>query len=224
MGKWSCRAGLTGRNQIFTLVFDLDGTLIDSAPSILDAFAAALHEAGIAAHVPLDSNLIGPPLAETLTRISGSKDAALVRVLAENFKRHYDTAGVISTGAYPGVDEMLDRFAAAGAAMHICTNKRLSVSRAILEHLGWKDRFVSVYALDMVEPRLDGKADLLAKQLDEQKLAPAHVRYIGDKREDGAAADANNLAFYYASWGYGDLVRGKLDTGWKWLSQPSDFL
>lgn len=205
-------------------VFDFDGTLIDSAPAILEAFSAALSEAGLVPCAPLDSSLIGPPLAETLVRISGSNDSALIQLLSDNFKRHYDSAGVAATHAYPGVEAMLERFAAKGGAMHISTNKRLSVTHAIIENLGWKDRFASVYALDMVEPRLPGKPQLLAKQIGEQGLDPARTCYVGDKREDGHAADVNELAFYYASWGYGGLERGQLDSGWNWLSHPADFI
>jgi phosphoglycolate phosphatase len=205
-----------------TLVFDFDGTLIDSAPGILDAFAAALQETGIVAQVPLDSNLIGPPLQETLMRLSGSDDVAVIGTLTERFKQHYDNSGVAATHAYPGITAMLDHFAQSGAVMHIATNKRLGVTHSILEHLGWQGRFDSVYALDMVEPRLQGKTQLLAKQISEQQLDPAATIYIGDKREDGEAAGANALEFFYASWGYGELQREELDSNWNWLGQPAD--
>lgn len=210
--------------KIRTIVFDFDGTLIDSAPGILDAFSAAMDDAGIVPCVSLDTSLIGPPLAETLMRISGSNDATLIRSLSEKFKHHYDRAGVATTRAYPGVDSMLDDFLAAGALLHVCTNKRLSVTHAILENLGWKKRFVSVYALDMVEPRLPGKIQLLSKQIAEQQLDPASTIYVGDKREDGHAAEANDLDFYYASWGYGDLQLKHMSTRWNWLNQPDDLV
>ncbi|MBU1978068.1 MAG: HAD family hydrolase [Gammaproteobacteria bacterium] len=205
-----------------TLVFDFDGTLIDSAPGILNAFADALRETGISSRVALDSRLIGPPLKETLMRLSSSDDPALIQSLSEHFKLHYDSTGVATTDAYPGIEEMLDAFAATGTVMHISTNKRLSVTHAILARLGWQDRFTSVYALDMVEPRLPSKAHLLSKQISEQRLDPSITVYIGDKFEDGEAAKANGLAFHYASWGYGDLQRAQLDDDWNWLSHPAD--
>lgn len=205
-----------------TLIFDFDGTLIDSAPGILNAFADALRETGTPPKVALDSSLIGPPLKETLMRLSGSDDPALIQSLSEHFKHHYDSTGVAATDAYPGIEEMLEAFAATGTVMHISTNKRLSVTHAILARLGWQDRFTSVYALDMVEPRLPSKAQLLSKQLSEQRLDPARTVYIGDKLEDGEAAKANGLAFHYASWGYGDLQRAQLDDCWNWLSHPAD--
>jgi phosphoglycolate phosphatase len=153
-------------------------------------------------------------------RLSGSDDPALIRTLTERFKAHYDTSGVAATHAYPGIDAMLQHFAQAGAVMHIATNKRLGVTRSILENLGWQDHFATVYALDMVEPRLPGKTQLLAKQISEQGLDTGTTLYIGDKREDGEAAEANALTFFYASWGYGELDREQLDKDWHWLNQP----
>lgn len=205
-----------------TWVFDFDGTLIDSAPGILEAYAYALRAVGIEPRVALDTRLIGPPLTETLMCLSGSDDAALMQMLTRHFKTHYDQAGVAATLAYPGIAEMLDRLSDAGVVMHISTNKRYSVTRAILDNLGWKDRFASVYALDMVEPRLPGKTQLLAKQISEQGLAVDATVYVGDKREDGDAAGANGLIFYYAAWGYGDLGPEQLAPGWNWLGHPHE--
>lgn len=205
-----------------TWMFDFDGTLIDSAPSILEAYAYALHTTGIEPRVALNASLIGPPLTETLVRLSGSDDAALIQTLALHFKTHYDQAGVAATLAYPGVAEMLDNLSAAGIVMHVSTNKRYSITLAILENLGWKGRFASVYALDMVEPRLPAKAQLLAKQISELGLVPDATVYVGDKREDGEAADANGLMFYYAAWGYGDLKREQLAPCWNWLNHPHE--
>lgn len=204
------------------VIFDLDGTLIDSAPAILDAYSAVLEEAGIESFVPLDGGLIGPPLAEALAKISGSSDAALLRTLAKGFKRHYDTAGVAATRVYPGIEAMLERFGTAGVEMHISTNKRWTVTHAILEHLGWSDCFVSIYALDMVEPRLPGKQQLLAKQIAEQRIDPASTVYVGDRSEDGDAAEGNGLAFCYAAWGYGGLVRDEVNPEWRWLGHAAE--
>ena len=75
------------------IVFDLDGTLIDSAPAILASFRAAFVHTGIAPAVAIDESVIGPPLTETLQLLSGSDDPALIGRLAEAFKASYDGAG-----------------------------------------------------------------------------------------------------------------------------------
>lgn len=206
------------------IIFDFDGTLIDSAPGILAAFAATLREADISPCITLDASLIGPPLAEALMRISGSSDASHIQALIEIFKRHYDDAGIQATAAYPGIEDRLDHIAVSGATLHISTNKRLSVTLAILECLGWQNRFASVYALDMVVPRMANKSRLLSKQLSELRLKPEHTCYVGDRTEDGEAAEHNGLSFYFASWGYGDLDPTCLRRGWHWLNEPGDLI
>ena len=206
------------------IVFDFDGTLVDSAPAIIAAFDSAMKEAGLTPAVPLDASLIGPPLSETLMRLSGSADASLIDTLTENFKRHYDSIGLKATPHYPDMGKLLEQLAAAGTPMHICTNKRLSATQTILSHLGWSGYFSSIYALDMEQPRISGKTQLLSKQIREQGLAPSETFYVGDKREDGLAADANRLAFHYASWGYGDETATTLPPTWRWLTQPADIL
>jgi phosphoglycolate phosphatase len=205
-------------------IFDFDGTLVDSAPAILQAFEAALNESGLTAQVPLDNRLIGPPLAETLARISGSNDPALIVALSERFKSRYDRDGVNNTPAYRGVDALLTQLSGDGACLHIATNKRLSATLAIIERLGWHHHFSSIYALDMIEPRIQGKAQLLQRQIAERGLTAGETAYVGDKLEDGQAAASNSLRFHYAAWGYGNLKPSTLPSKWHWLRQPLDLL
>jgi phosphoglycolate phosphatase len=213
---------MPAQEMLRAVIFDLDGTLIDSAPAILDSFAAVLAEHGLEPVVPLSHDLIGPPLAETLARLSGRGEPELIESLAAGFKRHYDTAGVLATRPFTGVEAMLDAWSATGADLHICTNKRYSVTRAILDHLGWADRFVSVYAIDLFDPRPAGKPQVLAKQLNDQKIDAAAAVYVGDRDEDGHAAAANGLPFYYAAWGYGGAGQGM--PGCRRFDRPQDLV
>jgi len=75
------------------ILFDLDGTLIDSAPTILSCFARVLEKRGMHPKCELTHSLIGPPLIETLRRISGIDDPEILQGLADNFKRYYDEVG-----------------------------------------------------------------------------------------------------------------------------------
>ena len=72
------------------ILFDLDGTLIDSSPGILASFARVLEANGLAPAVPLEASLIGPPLAVTLRQVSGVRDEALLARLVDAFKADYD--------------------------------------------------------------------------------------------------------------------------------------
>ncbi len=195
------------------LIFDLDGTLIDSAPSILACFAKVLEQAGVAPRVPLEERLIGPPLAQTLQTLSGIRDDAAIAAMIESFKAHYDTKGYRETVAYAGIAEALAELKAAGFGLVLATNKRIQPTRLILEHLGWAGLFDSVWALDSFEPKLGDKTAMLRAVLQRLAIEPAHTAYIGDKAEDGWATQANTMPFVAARWGYGAFQ----DTPGHWL-------
>ncbi|WP_157662694.1 HAD family hydrolase [Sulfuriferula sp. AH1] len=203
------------------LIFDLDGTLIDSAPSILASFAMVLKEAGMTAKVPLANKLIGPPLQETLSILTGVDDLHIINTYVESFKRHYDASGYKETKVYSGVPELLATLHASGFMLHLATNKRLAPTRLILDYLGWNSYFQSVYTLDLFNPRLPDKGSLLECLLTEQTLRPSEVLYIGDKMEDALSAEQNDMAFLGVAWGYGDF-----DSACKWrvLNSPASLL
>jgi phosphoglycolate phosphatase len=203
------------------LIFDLDGTLIDSAPSILSSLAMVVDEGGITARVPLHKNLIGPPLQETLSLLSGEDDPHVIQTYAEAFKRLYDGGGYKGAKVYSGIAEMLAVLNSSGFVLHLATNKRHLPTRLILDHLGWGHLFQSVYALDLYEPRLPDKCALLKCLLAERAIRSADAIYIGDKMEDGFAAERNGLSFLGVEWGYGDF-----DSGCKWtvLNSPASLL
>lgn len=200
-----------------TYIFDLDGTLIDSAPAILASFRQAFDASGITPVRPIESDIIGPPLTETLQLISGSTDESTISALTDAFKSAYDGGGLNATTAYDGVERMLRDLKGAGRQLHIATNKRLHPTEKILSMLGWRDLFDTVYALDMITPRLPTKAAMIARQLGDLHLDSARTAYIGDRAEDGESADANNLAFFAATWGYGALDADALRPGWMHL-------
>lgn len=206
------------------VIFDLDGTLIDSAPAILASFRAAFAAAGREPAVAIDESIIGPPLAETLAHLSGTSEPAVIADLAQRFAAVYDTTGLLETAAYPGVGEMLRDLSARGQRLHIATNKRIHPTRKILAHLGWDGFFDNVYALDLFTPRLPDKAAMIARLLADRAIAAGSAVYVGDREEDGLSADANGLPFLAATWGYGSLPARALRAGWTAVDEPSALL
>ena len=202
------------------ILFDLDGTLIDSAPAILASFREAFAQTGIAPVRAIDESVIGPPLPETLQLLSGSDDPAQIGQLAEAFKASYDSEGYKATAAYAGVDELLADLANAGLTLSIATNKRIHPTRLILEHLGWGGYFAHVYALDLFTPRLPNKAAMIARLLADQNIGREQAIYIGDRSEDGESADTNGLPFIAVTWGYGSLTVGEMRADWRAAAKP----
>lgn len=202
------------------ILFDLDGTLIDSAQAILASYRDAFAQCGVAPANAIDNDIVGPPLAETMRHLSGSDDPALIGRLIAAFKAGYDTVGYRQTLVYDGIQNMLEQLAAENRRLSIATNKRLHPTLLILEHLGWKDFFASVYALDLFEPRLPDKAAMIGRLLADQGIDPASAVYIGDRTEDGESAEANGLPFIAATWGYGSLTPQTVRPGWRIASNP----
>lgn len=185
------------------IIFDLDGTLIDSAPSILTSFENALKRAGIPPRVPLTESLIGPPLRQTLINLTGISDDAVLDNLVHLFKESYDSEGYRATRIYDGVEELLAVLADRRIPMGIATNKRKIPTLKILGHLGWESYFSVVGALDNVSPPYVNKGALISAVLAEMAVEASTTIYIGDKREDWEAAQANQMPFVAVGWGYG---------------------
>lgn len=200
------------------LIFDLDGTLIDSAPSILSCFRKILDEAQLVPLLPLDEDLIGPPLPQTLQTLTGIGDEHIIAGLVDAFKSIYDAEGYRDSMPYPGASEALAGLQAAGYRLALATNKRIVPTRLILEHLRWNDYFDSVWSLDCKQPRLADKTAMLRALLQSEDITPAQAAYIGDKIEDGHAAQANAMEFIAARWGYGEFSGSPAD--WHHLDSP----
>ncbi len=185
------------------IIFDLDGTLIDSADSILLAFKGAFKQADIKPTMPLTKNIIGPPLKETLTVLSSSKDTKTIDLLAALFMQQYDTVGYQETVVFDQINEMLVRLNQLPIDLYIATNKRIKPTMLILKHLGWLDYFKGIYALDEPSVLANNKTVLIANVLEKHQIVPTETYYVGDTTGDKEAADNNNLYFSYANWGFG---------------------
>lgn len=202
------------------IIFDLDGTLIDSSPGILAALDGAFNVCGLAPRHPLRSGIIGPPLMETLGILAGTDDQAVLQPLAKAFRENYDESGYRQTTVFAGVGEMLTGLREHGYKLHIATNKRIFPTQRIIEHLGWERHFFGVYALDSFKPPLKSKVDMLGIILARQKIDPRKALYIGDRQEDGEAALFNRIPFLLAAWGYNEQA----DATWEKLISPGHLI
>jgi phosphoglycolate phosphatase len=185
------------------VVFDLDGTLIDSRPGIVAGLRLALGRLGheLPADHPLDW-AIGPPLAEVLTRLLSAFGDGRVEAAVLAYREWYGAVGIFDARVYPGVPAALDRLAASGKALFVATSKRADFARKVLDHFGLARRFRSVHGADP-EGRLSGKPALLRHVLEAEGLAPGETVVVGDREHDVSGARANGLRVVGAAWGYG---------------------
>lgn len=185
-----------------TIIFDLDGTLVDSSPGILASLSSAFHETGLKPSRPLTAALIGPPLRDTLVDLCECDEQAPLEQLIDSFKAHYDNIGYLQTHPFSGINDMLHALADKGIPMHIATNKRSVPTEKILRTLGWTTLFNQVLSPDSFTPSLTSKALMLAQLLCDAELNPQHCLYVGDRIDDYHAAQENSLAFGLAEWGF----------------------
>lgn len=184
------------------LIFDLDGTLIDSLPDIQATAAAVLEPEGLSApDLPTLRGYVGwglPHLVGCLLRAHGITDPARAARLQEAFHARYSQA-VTLTRPYPGVPETLAQLRGAGHRLAICTNKPETPARAILTHLGLADLFDRVIGGDSAPARKPDPAPLrLALGADQS--GPAWL--IGDTAIDSQTAANAGLPFALFTQGY----------------------
>jgi phosphoglycolate phosphatase len=206
------------------LIFDLDGTLIDSAPSILTCIKNTILAAGFEPVHPIDASLIGPPLMTALASITGLANEETLSSLAAAFKACYDEDGLRATLPCLGIPDVLRQLHKHGTRLHLATNKRMHPTRAILDMLGWNEWFTSVYTLDRDSPGHADKSAMLGHLLRENCIASADAAYVGDTREDAVAAASNGLHFIAADWGYGNFDNWPGVASWSRATSPADLL
>lgn len=190
------------------LVFDLDGTLIDSAPDIADAVNILLAELGKPA-LPLDriKTMIGdgaPVLLARALKASGLTDDAAG--LMPRFKTVYEAASTNRTVLYPKVRETLEIFRRDGRHLSLCTNKPSVATRVVLDHFGLAPLFHAVIGGDTLAERKPAKEPLLAAITrsggDAAQAAETSVM-IGDSHTDLATAKAGGVPGVIIPSGYG---------------------
>jgi len=196
-----------------TVVFDLDGTLVDTAPDLTAALNVALAAVGRAAVDPAAvRHLVGHGARALIERglaLSGGGGADVVDRALRVFLDHY--AAHIADGSlpYPGAAAALDALAAAGVTLAICTNKPVALSRALIAALGWTGRFAANLGGDSLAVRKPDAAHLLATIAAAGGRVAATV-YVGDTAVDVAAARAANVRVIVAGFGFGDQPAAEL--------------
>ena len=189
--------------MIDAVIFDLDGTLVDSVPGIEYAAAAAWAAVQPGPPCPPLRSLIGPPIREIFHQVLPGADSATLTALEGAFRNIYDLDGWKKTVAYPDVPETLASLTASGVQCFGVTNKPGLPTQRILEQCGLKAYFRAFLSPDSRKPPFASKAEAVASLLTEHGLDPARTLFMGDSVDDALAARACGLSFAAVRSGYG---------------------
>lgn len=188
-----------------TLIFDLDGTLIHSAPDLQAALNAALAPLG---RGPLDlvtvTSFVGngvEKLVERGLKATGAVDAALHQHTLQAFLAAYEAHGITLTAPYDGVMTQLQRLKDAGVALGICTNKPQAPADHICEALGLAPFFGVILGAREGAPKKPDPSVLL-NAMQSLGATAAETIYVGDNGVDGATAQAAGVTFWLHASGY----------------------
>lgn len=188
------------------VIFDLDGTLIDTAADLAASMNFVLQQSG-RSPVPLDRvrHLVGhggrAMLEKGFLENGGGAPFDLDPHVAL-FLEHYLLHIADQSRPFPGAIETLDQLQAAGAAIAICTNKREAWARALFDALGLSSRFAAIVGADTVGVAKPDPRPVLAAL---RRTGATRGVFVGDSDTDIRAARAANMPCLAALFGYGPL-------------------
>lgn len=191
-----------------TIAFDLDGTLVDSAPDLVGALNAVLVDQGLPA-LPLDlvRGMVGRGAKRLIERgfeAAGEPlDASRSLVLVERFVEIYLERIADESRAFPGVETALDEMAAAGARLAVCTNKRTGLAVPLLEKLKLADRFAAIIGADSA-PATKPDARHLETAIAACGGSMSRSLLVGDSETDYLGARAAGAPVVLVTFGYSE--------------------
>ena len=173
----------TALSQMELLVFDLDGTLVDSELDLANSVNATLEKIG---RKPLSVELIASYVGQGVTvlinrSLGGGASPELVEQATESFLNHYGEHMLDSTTTYPGVREALAELD--GRKMAVLTNKPVNFSRKMLAGLGLAERFVQIYGGNSFENKKPDPSGL-NRLMEETQVPSSRTMMIGDSVSD----------------------------------------
>ena len=196
------------------IVFDLDGTLVDTLPDLIDVLAATLDELGLPPISAEDGRkLVGAGIKLLIVRALAARGRTLPEAELdrrfENFVRAYSARISRRSRPFPGLEPALDRLAADGFRFAVCTNKLTALSVQLLTELGLVDRFAVVAGGDRFAVRKPDAGHLL-NTIAAADGDPRRSVMVGDSGIDVATARNAVLPVIAVTFGYTDVAPAEL--------------
>ncbi|MBO4562655.1 MAG: HAD hydrolase-like protein [Clostridia bacterium] len=195
------------------ILFDLDGTIVDSGLGITNAVSYALSKFGISVASREELfGFIGPPLMDSFQRFFGfSKEKAFEAV--EQYRVYYRAKGLFENTVYEGVEEMLASLRAAGKRVILATAKPEEFAKTVIKDVGLEKYFSFIGGAEMESAENRGlnirskKEDVIAYVLSECGIEDkSSAVMVGDRENDIVGAKLNGIDSVGVLFGYGSLA------------------
>lgn len=194
-------------HNIRAVLFDMDGTIMDSAPGVLNSVIYALDHFGIKVKDLSEiRGFMGPPLVDSFMKFYGFShaDAELAR---DTYRVCYNGGQILNTQVYEGIPQLLGRLRDAGVKVSLATSKPESMAITILEHFGILDLFDVVTGAGMEDHVRHSKTDVIVEALNRLGISENEkdsVIMVGDRKYDLIGAKECGLASIGVYFGYAD--------------------
>ncbi|MDE6784283.1 MAG: HAD-IA family hydrolase [Ruminococcus sp.] len=186
-------------NRYDILIFDLDGTLVDTRPGVLACFKYTLNKLGLPPyHDPY--KFLGPPLQYSFSTLCGLDEKATEEAI-HIYRQKYRTEGIFNAELFNGIEDILRTLKENGYTLAVATCKMEKFAKIILEHFDIAKYFDFIGGAD--ENRYE-KSQVIHHVMEELgKTDTSRVLMIGDRDNDVKGAEALGIPCLYALWGYG---------------------
>ena len=193
---------MVSQKPLELLIFDFDGTLIDSKDDIATSVNLTLGDLGLPLRSPEEIfSFVGDGVKRLLRLSVGEESLALYEEALRIFRRHYLSHCLDTTRFYPGMDRVIETLS--GVKKAIATNKSMEYTLAIVEGLGLRSHFAAIESpADSSELKPD--PGMLLRILSTLKISPEGAVLVGDSTNDVRAAKAAGIRACAVGYGYGD--------------------
>lgn len=186
------------------IIFDLDGTLVDSFQDIYEALSASAKGAGL--EIPRRAEVRDQMHLRLDQLVQVVFPNADTRRLMDGFRSHYDRSGYPNTVPYPGVTGTLESMHRMGCRLFVATNKRSVAANVLVRRFDPRSNIESIWTSDHATVPFT-KVEMVRMLIDEHGLDQERTVMVGDTMGDLDAALKNGVDFIFASYGYGKLDR-----------------
>ena len=206
------------------VLFDLDGTLTDSAEGITRCIEhAVVRSGGVASDRLALRRFIGSPLSEIFQTLLETDHPEHIRRAISHYTERFDRVGYRENRLYDQVEELLGELADRGFSLYVATAKRQADATRVIEHFGLEPRFDGVFGVVEDAERRD-KSVLVRRILETHAVEPETAVMIGDRSHDVLGALRAGVRALGAAWGYGSIEELR-DAGASRIAQsPRDVL